>query len=161
MSNGTFNIDAELADLQTELDEAKNFVRWNPPAGSYDCLLDKVVQATQEKDGTIFPVYKPFFKILEAGDLDGDSFSRWFGFTPGKGRKFQLVEMMALARAINHGEEVGTIKDAVDILIAASDDQDVVVGVTVSYRQYGTPDEEGNLKTACNFAYKAVAVAVA
>ncbi len=161
MSNGTFNIDAELADLQTELDTAKDFVRWNPPAGSYDCLIDKVVQASQEKDGTTFPVYKPFFKILEADDLDGDTFSRWFGFTPGKGRKFQLVELMALARAINNGEEVGTIKDAVDLLIGASDAADVIVGVTVSYRQYGTPDDEGHLKTACNFTYKAVATASA
>lgn len=158
MSN--FNIDAVLADLQEEVEQAKDFVRWNPPAGNYDCLLDRVVQTTQEKDGTNFPVFKPFFKILEAGDLPNDTFSRWFGFTPGKGRKFQLVELLALARAINNGEEVANVKDAIDILIAASDSGDVIVGVGVAYRQYGV-NEDSSPKTACNYTYQAVTTATA
>ena len=155
-----FNIDAELADLQTELDEAKSFVRWSPPAGVYDCLIDRVVQTQQEVGGTNFPVFKPFFKILDAEDLDGDTFSRWFGLKPGKGRKFQLLEMMALARACNGGEEVGNVKEAIKTLIDASDSGDTVVSVTVSYRQYGTNDD-GTPKTASNFSYGAVSTVTA
>lgn len=151
-----FNMDKELADLQTELDEAKDFQRWNPPQGSFDCLLDKLVIITQEKDGVDFPVYKPYFRILEADDLDGDTFTRWFGFKPGKGRKFQLAELMALARAVNGGEEVTTIPEAIAIITAASDSGDCIINVTVTHRVYGT-NEDGTPKFAGNYTYRAVA----
>ncbi len=158
MSATVFDMSAELKDLQTELDEAKAFQRWNPPAGSYDCLLDKVVIITQEKDGVDFPVYKPYFKILDAEDLDGDTFTRWFGFRPGKGRKFQLLELVALARACNNGEEVSGITEAIDIIVGASDSGDCIINVTVTNRIYGTNDD-GSPKVAANFTYKSVAVA--
>ena len=156
----TFDMGSALKDLQTELDEAKDFQRWNPPAGSFDCLFDKLVVITQEKDGVDFPVYKPYFRILEADDLDGDTFTRWFGFKPGKGRKFQLAELMALARAVNGGEEVATIPDAIDIITAASDSGDCIINVTVTHRVYGT-NEDGSPKVAGNYTYRAVATAVA
>ncbi len=159
MNATEFDIDAELADLQQELDEAKTYQRWNPPQGSFDCLLDKLVKVTQEHGGTNFPVFKPFFKILDAEDLDGDTFSRWFGFKPGKSRGFQLTELMALARAINGGEEVTSIKDAIGIIEAASDSGDCIVNVTVTHRVYGTNDD-GTPKVAGNYSYKAVATAV-
>ncbi len=155
-----FNMDAELADLQAELDQAKTFQRWNPPAGSFDCLLDKLVVITQEANGTNFPVYKPFFKILDAEDLDGDTFSRWLGFRPGKGRKFQLAELMALARAINGGEEVTDIKAAIGIITDAADSGDCIVNVTVSHRVYGT-NEDGTPKVAGNYTYRAAPTATA
>ncbi len=155
-----FNMDSALADLQTELDEAKDFQRWNPPQGSFDCLLDKLVVITQEKDGVDFPVYKPYFRILEADDLDGDTFTRWFGFKPGKGRKFQLSELMALARAVNGGEEVANIPEGIAIITAASDSGDCIINVTVTHRVYGT-NEDGTPKVAGNYSYKAVATATA
>ncbi len=151
-----FNMDAELSDLQTELDAAKDFQRWNPPQGSFDCLLDKLVVITQEKDGVDFPVYKPYFKIIDSEDLDGDTFTRWFGFKPGKGRKFQLLELMALARAVNSGEEIASITDAIALITAASDSGDCLINVTVTHRVYGT-NEDGTPKVAGNYTYKAVA----
>ena len=154
----TFNMDSALSDLQTELDEAKGYQRWSPPQGSFDCLLDKVVIITQNHASVDFPVYKPFFKILDAEDLDGDTFTRWFGFKPGKGRKFQLLELMALARAVNGGEEITSITDAIDVITAASDSGDCIVNVTVTHRVYGT-NEDGTPKVAGNYSYKAVATA--
>lgn len=155
-----FNMEAELADLQTELESAKSFQRWNPPAGTFDCLFDKLVVLTQEKDGINFPAYKPVFKILDAEDLDGDTFSRWFGMRPGPGRKFQLAELVALARACNGGEEVTNIKEAIDIITKASDDGDTIINVTVSHRVYGT-NEDGSPKVTGDYTYRAVATATA
>lgn len=155
-----FDMGSALTDLQTELDEAKSYQRWNPPVGSFDCLLDKLVVITQEKDGIDFPVYKPFFRILEADDLDGDTFTRWFGFKPGKGRGFQMAELKALARAVNGGEEVIDIPTAIQIITDAADSGDCIVNVTVTHRVYGTNDD-GTPKVAGNYTYSAVATAVA
>lgn len=161
MSNGTavaYDIDADLADLQEELDNAKNFTRWMPPAGNYDCLFDKLVVIFQESNGVNFPVYKPFFKILDEPHLDGDTFSRWFGLKPTKGRPFQMTELVALARACNGGEEVDNIKDAIATITAASDAGDTLVNVTVSHRTYAV-NEDGTPKVAADFTYASAAPA--
>lgn len=138
-----FDLEAAAKQLESELDEARQTMRWEPDAGVFDCVLTKVLIYESEHEGEQYPCYKPFFKMLDAPrDAEQDTFSRFFSLAPTKRRKFSILEIVALARALNHGEEL-PIPASVVKMVEAGDDGACVVNIRVvdepDYRS--TPDD--------------------
>ncbi len=152
-----FNLEAAMTELESELDEAKQTQRWEPAAGVYDCVLNKVLIFESEHEGEQFPCYKPCFKILDSPlDAENDTFSRFFSLAPTKRRKFSILEVVALARALNNGEEL-SISESVAKLVAAGDDGSMVVNVHVTDEpDYRSTPDDANPRVFKRYEYSAV-----
>lgn len=152
---------AEMSNsIHNEIDAAKEFARWDPPAGNYDCLLLRFVESTalDEKTDTRYPTYRVTLQFVDPSSMAKDTVTRFFSTKPGKSeyaRGIQLCELMDLARAANGGAAPTNIIDAVSVLKAKQESAVVNVSVRVELDTKGNKNPDGTPRTYTRYGYSA------
>lgn len=149
----TLSLESELQAIQEELEKAAQFQPWDPPAGTYEALCHKFHEDTGEADGAKFPTYRVYFKIVDAEELERDTFSRYFSLRRGKARGYQLLEFLKIARAVNSGKALKDFSKALAAVRKACDSGTCLVNVNVRYEPY--TDRNGNERQGARYDFSA------